>query len=466
MVEHLVWTIAGPMGSFGESARAERRRTSLMPPKSALVGMVAAALGIERGDDDAHEALNRYGFAVQRLGECSPLRDYHTVQCVPESITGTATRGGAIAAAGRRVHTLVTIRDYRTDIAMRATMWAESPRWTLVEIARALRAPAFPLCIGRRCCPLASPTCPLVVRARTPLQALAESAAPIWMPSARPGLVCSDPFPRRQPRPRGAAVERGAEQSAVALFQPGGVVLRHVVTAMTYLTRARLNRRASSGALASLLCPRDADTALDVHHRLIWSLFPARKCARDFLWRATRRTEFLVLSRRRPCENELFEPLQVKTFAPVLEVGDRLRFTLRVNATKHRLAPRRGRIGPAGYRTDIVTDALLRLREHRRHVDERGHVPRTERRATEKAVAAEWLARQGEKSGFAVENIGVESHLRRHLRRPGGRDATIGILDLTGTVRLTDVEAFTARLHHGFGRARAFGCGLMLIRPA
>ena len=199
MREYLVWTIAGPMGSFGESARAERRRTALMPPKSALVGMVAAALGVERGDDGAHEALNRYAFAVQSLDESAPLRDFHTVQSVPESVTGAATRGAAIARAGGKVHTLVTIRDYRTDIAMRAAMWADAPRWTLGEIAQALRAPAFTLYIGRRCCPLASPTCPLLARARTPLEALAESVVPIWMPRVRPGVVCTDPFPGGRP---------------------------------------------------------------------------------------------------------------------------------------------------------------------------------------------------------------------------------------------------------------------------
>ena len=234
---------------------------------------------------------------------------------------------------------------------------------------------------------------------------------------------------------------------------------------MTYLTRARLNLRASGGALTALLCPRDADVALDLHHRLIWSLFPVGGRRRDFLWRATRRTEFLVLSRRRPCHNDLFEPVQVKTFEPNLAAGDRLRFTLRVNATKQRLARRAGQSSRTSHRTDIVTDALLSLRARSRHVDERGHVPDTERRAAEKAVATQWLARQGEKSGFAVEHIDVESCLRRHLHRPNGREATIGILNLTGIVRLTGVEAFTTRLHDGFGRARAFGCGLMLIRP-
>ena len=235
---------------------------------------------------------------------------------------------------------------------------------------------------------------------------------------------------------------------------------------MTYLTRAKLHRRASVGALAPLLYPHDADMALDVHHRLIWSLFPAGGCRRDFLWRAARRTEFLVLSRRRPSPNAFFEPLEVKTFAPALEIGDRLRFTLRVNATKHRLVPRTGKSCPASHRTDIVTDALLSLRAQSRNLDERGHVPDTDRRAAENAAATQWLARQGERSGFAVEGIHVESSLRRHLRRAKGRDAVIGVLNLTGVLRVTHVEAFTTRLQEGFGRARAFGCGLMLIRPA
>ena len=38
------------------------------------------------------------------------------------------------------------------------------------------------------------------------------------------------------------------------------------------------------------------------------------------------------------------------------------------------------------------------------------------------------------------------------------------MVDLTGVVRIVDAERFTARLAHEFGRARAFGCGLMLIR--
>ena len=41
-----------------------------------------------------------------------------------------------------------------------------------------------------------------------------------------------------------------------------------------------------------------------------------------------------------------------------------------------------------------------------------------------------------------------------------------GILDLTGLLEVTDPPLFLSHLAAGFGRAMAFGCGLMLIRRA
>lgn len=41
-----------------------------------------------------------------------------------------------------------------------------------------------------------------------------------------------------------------------------------------------------------------------------------------------------------------------------------------------------------------------------------------------------------------------------------------GILDLRGSLTVTEPATFLAALARGFGRAKAFGCGLMLIRRA
>ncbi|MDX2120628.1 MAG: type I-E CRISPR-associated protein Cas6/Cse3/CasE, partial [Gemmatimonadota bacterium] len=51
------------------------------------------------------------------------------------------------------------------------------------------------------------------------------------------------------------------------------------------------------------------------------------------------------------------------------------------------------------------------------------------------------------------------------LDRPGA-PMQIGVLDLEGTLYVTDPSAFLGALGAGFGRAKAFGCGLMLIRRA
>ena len=40
------------------------------------------------------------------------------------------------------------------------------------------------------------------------------------------------------------------------------------------------------------------------------------------------------------------------------------------------------------------------------------------------------------------------------------------VLDFTGVLEVRDPAAFLAAIARGFGRAKAFGCGLMLIRRA
>jgi CRISPR system Cascade subunit CasE len=40
------------------------------------------------------------------------------------------------------------------------------------------------------------------------------------------------------------------------------------------------------------------------------------------------------------------------------------------------------------------------------------------------------------------------------------------MLEMTGRLEVNEPEAFLSHLSQGFGRAKAFGCGLMLIRRA
>ena len=229
---------------------------------------------------------------------------------------------------------------------------------------------------------------------------------------------------------------------------------------MLYLSRLALNRDAPSAALIPLLNPGDSGLAADAHHRLVWSVFAdgsGRK--RDFLWRHDGQGRFFTLSARPPRANDLFQPPETKAFSPVLRAGDRLQFTLRANATKDRAAvsrmdrdARRGK----SRRVDVVMD-LLRT------------APATENRADlrsrmAQAAADAWMARQGASKGFAPRSVVVEGYSTIEPARRRRHGATLGILDLCGEIEVTDPDSFLSALAAGFGRAKAWGCGLMLIR--
>jgi CRISPR system Cascade subunit CasE len=75
------------------------------------------------------------------------------------------------------------------------------------------------------------------------------------------------------------------------------------------------------------------------------------------------------------------------------------------------------------------------------------------------------LARQGAAHGFAPEaGVAVDGYTRVRIDREAGKPAVFAVVDFTGALRVTEPDGFLAALASGFGRARAFGCGLMLIR--
>ena len=232
-----------------------------------------------------------------------------------------------------------------------------------------------------------------------------------------------------------------------------------------YLTHARLNRNAPENALKALFDPNDDNVALDAHHRLIWSLFPGNQYERDFLWRSAGGGRFYILSARKPRHSPLFLPLQSKPFAPVLSAGDRLGFLLRVNPTRAVRSANReftrsggGRALARGRRVDIVVHAM---RQHGKASDV---LPAGTRLEIAQIAARNWLDVQGKQHGFALEQFLVDDYRTLKPNRFQGAQANIGVLDLSGVLAVRDPLPFTRALIAGFGRAKAFGCGLMLVR--
>ncbi len=78
-----------------------------------------------------------------------------------------------------------------------------------------------------------------------------------------------------------------------------------------------------------------------------------------------------------------------------------------------------------------------------------------------------WLMPRAEKQGFEIAEQGfmVESYdQHRSSKRGNNKPISHSSMDLAGVLRVTDVEPFTDCLLNGIGPAKAFGCGLMLVR--
>ena len=228
-----------------------------------------------------------------------------------------------------------------------------------------------------------------------------------------------------------------------------------------HLSRIRLRDDAAVAALAAnLLGEEDGETVLKAH-RLLWSLFadgPERQ--RDFLWRDDggahwRRRTFITLSERPPEDRVRLFDVETKPFAPVLSTGQRLRFRLRASPSLNERRPGAKR----GKRRDPVARALRGLTPDERQQSRYDVLQR---------VGRDWLARQSERRGFHLPQgapLVVDGEDWRAVPRGGKAPATFSVLDFEGVLELDDTAIFVESLAAGIGRARAFGCGLMLIRP-
>jgi CRISPR system Cascade subunit CasE len=247
------------------------------------------------------------------------------------------------------------------------------------------------------------------------------------------------------------------------------------MTPPLFFSRATLKGDPAIEALAPLLMPADGSAKLQADHRLVWSLFAGDRAAkRDFLFRRknpganANRAQFLILSKRPPLTDSALFDVETKHFAPALAAGDRLGFSLYANpaVTHWRIIDGR----KVRHRDDVVMHALKDVPEGERAG------PRVD---AIKTAGRAWLERQGERAGFEIadakETLKIDGYdqfeidrdekNRHQNRRDRKKDViSISVLTFDGIITVKDPEIFLRELPEGFGRARAFGCGLMLLR--
>lgn len=154
---HLLLRLEAPLIAFGGEAIDNLGVIRDFPALSMVTGLLASALGWDRGDGERHNRLQqrlRMGARLDASGR--RLTDFQTAQ-LQANDQGWTTRGvpeGRAGGAGTYAGPHLRYRDYHADmnvlLALRLESADEAP--TLQDLAHALDRPARPLFIGRKGC--------------------------------------------------------------------------------------------------------------------------------------------------------------------------------------------------------------------------------------------------------------------------------------------------------------------------
>ncbi len=194
-------------------------------------------------------------------------------------------------------------------------------------------------------------------------------------------------------------------------------------------------------------------------HQLLWNLFAAEK-QRTFLYREEQQVGgmplYYVLSHTQPDAELTFFDIQSKEFQPKLVNGLRLAFKLRVNPTIC-LTDDAGK----KKRHDVLMHA-----KHQAKLD--GGCSAAEIKALQDQAALRWISDEKRLSlwGMTLDFLPeIERYTQYSSRKKNGNHVQFSSVDYQGMMTVSDPEVFWQKYGQGFGRAKAMGCGLMLIRP-
>ncbi len=206
-------------------------------------------------------------------------------------------------------------------------------------------------------------------------------------------------------------------------------------------------------------------------HQLLWKLFDLPRTSSPeqtpFLFRSELSDGlplFYVLSRVAPRDTSGKWRVDPREYRPDLRAGDRLAFKLRANPIVSRGTVK----GQRGQRHDVVMDAKQRMGWMDVPPDERPSLAHVAYEA-----GSCWLRDKEARLGCLIEakRLRVDGHFVHCLKgrrdeKGNCRGIALSTLDFEGELSVTDPEIFLPALLKGIGSAKAFGCGLMLVRRA
>lgn len=155
MAQILILRLQGVMQAWGKHSYEDYRPSEVFPTRSAVEGLLAACLGIEREDKQQLKALSRcFSFAVRqdlRMLKEKPVQmrkisDFHTVLDA-RKVDGSINP-----------YPVVSRREYLCDGHFTVALdFNPQSSWTNEALTLALKKPVFTPFLGRRSCPITAP---------------------------------------------------------------------------------------------------------------------------------------------------------------------------------------------------------------------------------------------------------------------------------------------------------------------
>lgn len=139
----VVLRLEGMLQSWGDHAKWDTRDSGDFPSKSGVVGLLACAMGLERGDPAIVALSDSISVAVRADRPGTRVLDFHTVQGRPRLHTVDGVRG-------LDQSTIISTRWYLQDASFLVLIEAERP--LADQICAALRCPKWPIYLGRKSC--------------------------------------------------------------------------------------------------------------------------------------------------------------------------------------------------------------------------------------------------------------------------------------------------------------------------
>jgi len=153
--KNLALYLDAPLQSWGYGSKFDRRTSLSYPTRSGVLGMICAALGVDRTDIDGLRRLDGLSMTVLCFGGGARLVDFHTVGAGYDS--KTEKQHIVRTADGKVSKTVVTRREFLQDARFGVVLGGDEE--LLDGIASALLDPRWGVWLGRKSCVPASLIC-------------------------------------------------------------------------------------------------------------------------------------------------------------------------------------------------------------------------------------------------------------------------------------------------------------------